>query len=848
MATPDLSTLTSSAQIFSSTHTLPQIRAIHKALHAEIDDKAARLRNQVGASYRELLGTADTIVRMRSDMDAVQVTLGRMGGRCGRTVVGAKVTGLERFVREREDVTLGYADGTAGTRSLGAVARARLLAACALSVSRILGGGLKRTATRGDRLVIAAKVLVLSRLLDITFGTPVKDATVAGSVEASRKSLEVLKERLQEGIKRVLEKPRDSIKQGDIVKALSAYSLANSSGARDVLRHFLHVRAQAMALVFSMEDDERARDPKDVLACLQLYTSTLLDVQALVPHKLAEALQVLKKGALLEDESLHLIEGLRLDVYKRWCGDEIQYFTPFISHDDLDGKHAREMLSSWAKRGSEVLLQGLRKTLETIAEFKAIVELRTSVLKLWISEGGKARGFDPSVMLDQIRAAINEHMLSVLDSKVSKLRLVGSEVSGTLDSWVPGTTDKHQSLWEEDSFDSELTHGAAPFAQDVIARLYGRNDAVSKAVTSYTSWYHVIDDVDQIVDQLKRQRWDNDVDEIEDEETIEQRQQLLSKDDPQGLIKHLHASLAKAFNTLDEQLTALWAKHSKGSNKGHISMYLLRILRDVRSKLPELESVKGFGLGMVPSLHEILAADVVISSLDEFVTAVLTRKTVLGRSLWAGEPELPTSPSPGTFRFLRSLCLSMGDAGGDLWSPAAVAVLKQHLAKQINDHWLAALEAQAAEPLAQPQDAEKDKTEDKEEGDNDNEEEGETKEEQAGDEKSAAEAGDEKQEGEEKEEGNDEADSDGKTEEAAQPNKEAITAEQRRDLQVQWLVDVAYLQCCLSSPGLSTDVFKELEGSLFQKTGLDSTEVKQRVDKASQEYWKKTSLLFGSLT
>ena len=99
MATPDLSTLTSSAQIFSSNYTLPQIRAIHKSLHVEIDEKASRLRTQVGSSYRDLLGTADTIVQMRKDNDAVQGVLGRMGGRCGRGVVGSGAR--SSFVRPR---------------------------------------------------------------------------------------------------------------------------------------------------------------------------------------------------------------------------------------------------------------------------------------------------------------------------------------------------------------------------------------------------------------------------------------------------------------------------------------------------------------------------------------------------------------------------------------------------------------------------------------------------------------------------------------------------------------------------------------------------------------------------
>lgn len=161
----DVSTLTSSADIFSSTHTLPQIRAIQKALHVEIEEKTSRLRTQVGASYRDLLGTADTIVQMQADNDTLQDLLGGMGSRCGRAVVAAKVSGLGNFVSG------GASESETG--AMGVTARAQLYDACSLVVSRLLkSGGTTTTTTvegaklgRGDRFLLASKVLVLSRLL-----------------------------------------------------------------------------------------------------------------------------------------------------------------------------------------------------------------------------------------------------------------------------------------------------------------------------------------------------------------------------------------------------------------------------------------------------------------------------------------------------------------------------------------------------------------------------------------------------------------------------------------------------------------------------------------------------------
>jgi len=776
MATPDPTTLTSAAQIFTSNHTLPQIRALHKTLHASLEDTATRLRTQVGGSYRELLGTADMIVAMRVDMEAVQTTLGNMGGRCGRTVVAKKVGGLARFVEEGE------------REEVGRKARERLLAGVVLGLGGVLRvGGWDPGMSRGERLVAAARLWVLGRLLAKSLGG-------AGDIE---RSLESLHRRLLRGVEVVLSRGNES----DLLKALAAYSLATSSGARDVLRHFLRVRGQAMALSFEADRDDNERDAgkgtKGVPRCLELYTKTLRDVQSMVPNKLRDVLAALKKDALLVDQSLRGMDGLRLDIYKRWCGDEIQYYTPFIRHDDLEVEQAREMLISWAKEGSSVFLRGLGKTLQGMTEFKAIVELRTRVLKLWIQEGGKAKGFDPSVLLNRIRHTVNGHMLSVLEAKVAKLRLVGSEVAAALDAWREGTTDQHQSLWDGGSFDTDLSNGAAQFTHDVVSRLYGRNNAVSKAVACYQSWYHVIDDVAVVAEQLRRQRWDNDVDEIEDEETIEERQKILSKEDPQELNDHLSVSLVKAFENLDDHLGLLWKSYQQGPSTGHIAMYMLRVLRDIRVRLPqELDAIESFGLRVIPSLHEALVSAVLLTPLDELATTVLAKRAVAGRNLWEGLPELPTSPSPGIFRFLRNVSTSMSDAGGDLWSPTALAVLKKQLRDQVSKTWLESLVA--ADKVAQAI----------------------VNEEKAEDAEAEAEL------------------TDGKEQTA-----EADAGERRRDLFIQWLFDISYLGLFLRGDKSLGD----LGDTVLSKTGLDKA-AKERLTKSSQEYWKRTSLLFGLLS
>ncbi|KAF7544273.1 hypothetical protein G7Z17_g10081 [Cylindrodendrum hubeiense] len=808
MANVDPSTLTSSSQIFSASHTLPQIRAIHKNLHVQIEEKSTRLRTQVGSSYRDLLGTADTIVQMRGDNDVVQELLGKMGGRCGRAVIGAKASGLAKFVTKESKTDAAVA------------ARLRLLDACVLIGARILKGkgGLGNEVKRGDRLVLSTKIWALGRLL---INNLVEDTTDAGSrraIETARVTLNNLRLRLLRNVAKIFERAGNEAERDDVLKALCAYSLVTSSGAKDTLRHLLKVRKDTIALAFEVEESERERSTDDVVQSLKLYTKTLLDVQALVPGKLSLALAGLKKQPLFADPALKQLEGLRLDVYERWCGEEIQYFTPYIRHDDLNGTQAREMLMDWSETGSEILLEGLKKTLGQMSEFKLIMELRTSILQLWIRDGGKAKGIDPSEMQDDLREAINARMLAVLDIKVSKLRLVGSEISGTLGRWKDGITDEHVSLWDEEGYDEALAGGAAPFVEEVISRLYGRNDAVSKAANCYKSWYHVIDDVKEVVESLRRQRWDNDYDEIEDEETIEARQQLLSKDDPQMLQEKLDATLDKSFKELEVQIQKLWDERSSTPHNDTVAMYFLRVVRDIRTRLPQRQAIKTFGLDMVPSLHSKVATFVSTTALDEFVNAGLAYRTVVGRPLWEGEPPLPNQPSPSIFQFLRALSLSMSDTGVDLWTSAAVEVLKKHLSRQLCEKWMEAL----AKEVSQKADNTKEAKLKKENED---------------------------EEDEDKEEGENDEDEDKKENVDGQDSPElGLTADQTTDLFTQWLFDIALLRRCIGTTKDGTiDEFKDLESKVYERTKLGDAAARQRVAKLANDFWQRTSLLFGLL-
>lgn len=785
--TLDPSTCTSASEAFK--HPLAQVRQFHRSLTVELDEKNARLRTLVGGSYRQLLGTAETILQMREDIEHVEEKLGRVGKGCGRGVIGGKASGLAKL----------NAGGRGGKKGedLAWAAKVKVLEMCAVVVGKLLrkGGGVEsgNKSGKGKNLVLAAKVLVLSRLLAKSVGDTAgkRSAEDQESVAELKKKLGTLRRKLLRAIEKSAEKVDGD--RDDLIQALSAHSLATSSGAKDVIRHFLHIRGEAMALAF--DDEEQESDNPGVVRALELYTRTLLDVQALVPRRLSEALASLKTKPLLKDDSIRNLEGLRLDVCDKWFGDEILFFTPYIRHDDLEGSQAVEMLKGWAKRASEVMLEGLAKSLGQMADFKTVVAIRTRILEIWIQEGGKAKGFDPSILLNGLRKAVNDRMVSLIESRVSKLHLVATEIEGTLGVWREGVTDHQESLWDSSLLEMDISNGASLFKQNILARTHGRTDAVSRVFRGYQTWRHLVDEISAVIAQLKKQRWDDDLEDIEDDLAVESRNALLSTEDPKMLQEHLDTSLEEAYQVLNEKISALLTTYEDSEQIGQMSVYLLRVIRDLRTELPTNISLQSFGLPLVEPLHQRLASEVSAKPVQIFSKSC-TRKKVPGRALWEGNPELPVQPSPGTFKLLHSLALAMAKAGGDLWSPAALAGLKRNLRKTVAAKWGEVLNAKA-------------------------EVNGTTNGEVSTD-------GQEAVDGEEK------------------SATLEVAAEKNDDVLIQTLFDVLLLQSAFEVQGADADELVKFGEIVDGKIELDSV-AKKRVFSAAKEYWKRTALLFGLL-
>lgn len=792
---PDLS-ITTTADIFSQP--LTSVKKTHRQLHDLLHEKNAKLRTLVGGSYRQLLDTAETIVHMREEIQDVESKLESVTDGCGMGVLGRRVGGLAKLDgRERAQHGDGYL-------RLRRAARLKALHGCTFVAGRMLR--MKDVSDGSKKLVVTAKALVLSRLLLKSLGDDEKndDCGNEATIAELKRKLGSLRKRLLRVVERRLES--QSTDREELLQALCAYSLTTNSGAKDVLRHFLSVRGQAMATRLEVEDEggfHKEVDQEAVAEALGLLAKTLLDVQAIVPRRLSDALLALTAKHLLEDDSFSKLEGLRLDVCGKWFGDEITYFTPYIRHDDLDGPQAVATLASWSKKASEVLLQGFGKILEAIVDFKDVVTLRTKVLKVWVAEGGKVKKFDSSGMVNGLREVINKRLTGLLETRIERLKLFNTQIQGAVEQ-ITHDAIPHTSLWDDELLGMDLKNGAFPFRETVIERTHGRNDLTSRALASYRSWKELVDEMATDIQQLRSQKWNDDLDSLEDEEVLDERQKSLSSEDPELLQARLEGSLEEAFAKLEENFQELMNDHEGNERGGDVAILMLRIVRDIRADLPEKADIASFGLSLVPELHRLLAERASSETIDQYTASLQTRERVAGRALWEGTPELPIFPWPATFRFLHDTTLAAADVGGDLWSQTAVGVLKRHVCKRL------ATEIELS--LPSPPTVEEPKTN--------------------GDAEPVA-------------------DDEGKQEESsAVTNSQVDEAGQKRysDLLIQSLFDTMVLTYCLGVPGNAESVkdLVELEKLIRSKADLPSAS-NDRLAKSAQDYHKRTSLLLGPL-
>ncbi|KAL9130104.1 MAG: hypothetical protein Q9217_001620 [Psora testacea] len=792
---PDPKTFLSWEDAFQ--YPIPAVRGMEKQLRRDIDSNREKLRTLVGASYRDLLGTAEMITEMDGRMHDVEALMSDIGQRCNARLIERKGANLQAWSREV---------GAKNSAHFAFTSHLAVLRSCPEVISSLL--------KTGGSVLLAAKVLVLSRLL---YTKLAKLSNPPPLIETIRSRLATLRRRLLGKIDRRFQSLK--VEKEALVEAMCAFSLAKSLGPGDVVRHFDHLRLEALSGYVS----EATGTPEDLLGALQLYVKTLWDTQTLLPVQLSQALGKLKAVSIFKSLESHGLIELNLDIYKRWIGEDIKCFTPYIRHDDLSQAESEEKLRQWARKALKTFLDGLQRRIQNVQDPVELMQLRKQVLELWLGHHQPSLGIDSAEVLDGLRTVFIERGKVLIHVRGAALKEVGATVDGTIQLWQEGVTDALPSLWSSSMISMGTSDGGKAFRQRLMDLATGKNEPLQNVIVQYTSWLQSIQAIEAIIKQLKSAKWVNDIDVDNEDDLLDNKGMLLNEDDPRTLEVELGKTLVDAFAELENALSSVASKMSK-KQRGQQAVFLLRVWREIRQCLPQSFREENLGCKSILHLLNEVAKATFDSPLDNCSSRIAKAARIIhlpARQLWEGDPELPVLPSPWSYRLLLETVQSMADYGTDIWSPEAVNMIKrvmiEHLSKLLGNNYEVTLQVNGQV------DGDVNKAE------------------------VSADQAERSSEGSENDDISDPSPTDTKSN-GALANGDNLDSEAGQDYKIQKLLDTFYLVNATAVKGLDDDDngLVRCQRSIIQDVALEPRAV-ERIRKSAAEYWTRTSLLFGLL-
>jgi hypothetical protein len=669
-----------------------------------------------------------------------------------------------------------------------------------------------RILKRRGSLLLAAKLLLLSRL---THKTLAHRPDAPPVVDSLRDRLASLRIKLLRAIdKRFADPERDVTK---LVDDMCAFSLATSSTPSDVLQHFLKIRLRAMQWHLEQHDGVQ----EHALKAMKLLLTTLRNAQSIFPKRLADSLVRLKDLPLIRQSDVQAVSELSLGIHSRWLADELQKYTPWPRHDELQKSDADKILKSWAKTAQKSFVAGLKLSVEKVLSFHEVLHVRQHLFETWPWAGSRLPGLHSADVIDELREVLNARLTSIIQAGVAELKQVYLLTQEAIASTASLASPK--SLWHSDHLELDTGDGGAGFKSAILRSYNGMDASESQPLQSFETW---IGSVKQIQSDLKHMRdahWNDDLG--EDDDDLDSKQTLLSDDDPRTLTEYLGEALSAESRSMVADFGRL-VQSATTPSKDDVptsAVALLRILREIAKRAAAQDTLLADVTiplttsttiihplhGTVTTFISTRAEAALAKSLNKWTNAPFT----VGTSLWEGKPPLPAQPSVMTFKLLKLIVKDMAEIGADLWSEAAAKELKVALtsmiAKSIADSVAELVRCSKKQEQVNGDASQEDTT------------------------KGNAEASGEKM---------DDAVDEAKKEQDV-----------RRAKLVQLTFDLQYLSAALAvsktphktGTGKTTGL-QEVIDEITSRAALSAVEV-ARLQKSGADYWKRTYLLFGLL-
>ncbi|KAK3068358.1 mannose-ethanolamine phosphotransferase gpi13 [Teratosphaeriaceae sp. CCFEE 6253] len=624
---------------------LPVVRKLEQQLRRQLEDNRQKLRALVGASYRDLLGTAERIIEMDGQIRMVEERLGGVGRQCSARAVERVGDNHARMRAGRED---GEREGNR------AMVQTKVLQSALTACTRTMRA-------RGDALLVA-KLLVLARVLHKRVSEGVGAPDMIG--ELGRK-LAMLRKKLLAYIERSLARP--AADRHSLARTLCAYALVSSSSPRDVLRHFLQVRLR------EIESKAEVATEATILQVLESCHRTLVDSRALFPKLFTESLAQLGTLPLVQDAQVKALHELNLDIYGAWLAPDVQGFTPWVRHEQLSASEVNDGLSAWSKQAQECTVGAVTAYLESETDAHAILSVRKKVLSQYLAMAARRSDASHSHAIENLRSVFLARLSRLAELRAQEGAAVFEDINLAA-SPPPGAGD----LWQLASQGFDASHGAAQLRQAVLDRRHGRDERLRTICQRLDAWVHNLGAFWDLTQQMRATRWNDDADvDFDDPDDGEALLDTLTKRDPEQLRTGLREATREAIEHI-------YATVQRASDAGSNAALLLRLLREIHHRQRTLAAHLGIGPNtsshdtfatLATSLHQKFAASVSDTVLKQHA-APRGKHVGIPLSLWEGAPALPVQPSPATHRVLSAVQRGLGEVGGDVWSPDAVGALK----------------------------------------------------------------------------------------------------------------------------------------------------------------------------
>ncbi|KAG8625595.1 hypothetical protein KVT40_005996 [Elsinoe batatas] len=781
---------------------IPVVRKLEQQLRTNISDNREKVRSLVGSSYRDLLGTADRIIDMNTEMQQLEDTFSEIGQKCNTRSINRLATNHARLKGNQRDEQ---------TTKRRPAAEAALSSAC-------LSACQKNLKSDGNPL-LAARLLLLARLLQNSASKTAQGVRLIGE---QRLKVNSLRTKLLIHIDRQVGKLE--ISRAQMLDLLLAYALVTSSSLSDVFRHVLHIRQECLTELCYQ------KKRKFMIKAVDLLFVTIEQVKSVFPKRLPERIERTTGPQLLSDPDLRSALDLDLDICERWISKDIRNYVPWLRNNDLSPDVLGSGLEEWSDSAAKTINTGFDSLLQDLTKPSRITKLREIAIRHLLESDTRASGMDKEPLLMAIRTLFVNRLSIVISSSSSSI----TQVVSILVSDEGGKQHKVDGLWHSELAALDLRNGAASLRQQVTLRSQGHDSTLSKFSEDISTWLTGLDEVRKTIKEMQSLRWADSIDLDTDLEDDGGRyDDMFSKADPDKLKKHLSSEIDVALrNCLDTIKDAAQlvsgGDQSEATNRASFtarSLYLIRALRVLSPHLSSKELVSSADQ-IATSLHTAIAKDVVQNTTNQQSARHKPPNLFEGVSpitLWSGTPPLPSQPGSRSFRLLRDLSKAMTDVGSDVWVKSAVVAVKIQMREVI----AGTIEHLVSEPTS-----------------------GETAESNDGVEESEAASGEEKDG-----DTDDKGIVNGDQSNTVMPNGDKGTDEVastqpqvsiKQKLQ-QALFDAIYLGEVLDVPEAhKQERMSQAIDRLKSKAEVDQSAL-QRLSKSAQTYHKRTYLLFGIL-